>query len=276
MTTHGKPLRVPLVNRYDRSAKRRDPSAKCRTRRTVAKPDKRRERKRPITSSTIGLTRSENALPDDINPSCQSRFGLEEVLPTIYSQDASHDKYTDTMGSNGDCIPPPHGCPHAMQKITDAHLSNSYIRVDPKLRLATYQVPTGKGKVRTCRLDGNDQLLISDVLSFHLQGKLYYRSIGSISDIVGQSPSAVSRMLKRLHELGFLIVTPNANSPSQTNTVALGPATIALFNNKQKGEPLVQPMQPEQVTPADRRERTSAEEVFDEFLLANRQNPRLQ
>ena len=161
-----------------------------------------------------------------------------------------------------------------MQQITDAHLSPSFLRVDPVLRQATYQDTDAKGKVRTCRLDGNDQILISDVLSFHLRGKQYYRSISSIGDILGLSNSAISRKLKRLHQLEYLIVTPNAKSPNQTNTVALGPATIHLFTKRDKGEPPVQTMQPEQPITADRQERTAADAVFEEFIAANNHNPR--
>ncbi len=161
-----------------------------------------------------------------------------------------------------------------MQQLTTAHLSDSFIRVDPVLRDATYQATDAKGKVRTCRLDGNDQILISDVLSFHLQGKQYYRSISSIGDILGLSNSAVSRKLKLLHQLEYLIVTRNAKTPKQTNTVALGPATIDLFTKRDKGEPPVQTMQPEQVLPANRQEPTAADTVFDEFLAANNHNPR--
>jgi hypothetical protein len=118
-----------------------------------------------------------------------------------------------------------------MRPITYDDLSTSFIRIDPALHAATYLVQPTKpgGEVRTCRLDGADKILLSDVLSFHLEGMEYYRSIRSIGEIIGLSDRAVGRKLQLLNQLGFLVVTVNRNSFNQTNTIVLGPETLKLF-----------------------------------------------
>lgn len=123
------------------------------------------------------------------------------------------------------------------------------------------------------RLDGIDQLFISDIMSFHLAGKPYYRSISSIADILGLSDSAVTRRIKRLRQLEYVSSPPISKSSHQTNILELGPATIRLFTGR------AQPTTSEPVSktahklPSESSEQNVADEAWNTFIKAN-QHPK--
>lgn len=118
-----------------------------------------------------------------------------------------------------------------MRQITNEDVNREgFTRVSESLDHASYSVLNKKGKpVMIHPLDGNDKLLICDVISRHIRSEQYYKSISSIGMKLGLSDRAVTRRLQRLHKMGYLIVTVNKRSFNQSNTIEVGPSTIKLF-----------------------------------------------
>lgn len=104
-------------------------------------------------------------------------------------------------------------------QLSNENLSNSFLRVDPVI----LDLP----------LDASSKLILSFILSWHVQGKSYYGGNESLARLVRVSRSTLKRRLAELKMKQYITITINTDKQSQTNTIDIGERTIKLFLDRE-------------------------------------------